>query len=395
MKLQRHPLALAAASAVLGSALLALAVHAADDKKSDKPAAAAKAALSVTTTTPQTATLPLRIGANGNIAAWQEASIGTEANGLRLAEVKVGVGDVVKRGQVLAVFAPDTIQAELNQTRATVGEAEATLAEAAANAQRARELATTGALSAQQINQYLTAERTAKARLDATRAAAKVQELRLRQTQVLAPDHGVISSRSATVGAVMPAGQEMFRLIRQGKLEWRAEVPSVDLGRVKPGMTVSVIAPNGNRIAGKVRMIGPTVDDKTRNGLVYVDLLADGEAKAGMFARGDFEIGTGQALTLPQSAVQLREGFSYVMRVGADAKVAETKVTVGRRVGDKVEITGGLDPSARVVASGGAFLADGDVVRVVEAAPPKATAGTTTNASGTAAAATAATAATK
>src|SRR5205814_4058316 len=154
-------------------------VHAADEKKADKPgtaASAAKSALTVTTTTPQTATLPVKFSANGNIAAWQEASVGTEANGLRLAEVRVGVGDRVRRGQVLATFAPDTIQADLNQTRAGVAEAEATLAEASANAQRARELSTTGALSAQQINQYLTAERTAKARLDATRAAAKVQE---------------------------------------------------------------------------------------------------------------------------------------------------------------------------------------------------------------------------
>ena len=93
-----------------------------------------------------------------------------------------------------------------------------------------------------------------------------------------------------------------------------------------------------------------------------------------MFARGDFEIGSGSALILPQSAVLLRDGFSYVMRVGPDSKIAETKVAVGRRVGDKVEITAGVDAASRVVASGGAFLADGDVVRVVGAAPAKAAA---------------------
>ena len=385
MKFQRLPLAMALAGAALGAAVLGLVVQAADDKKADPAAAAAspaKAALSVTVTTPQTIGLPLRVSANGNIAAWQEASIGTEANGLRLAEVRVGVGDVVKRGQVLAVFAPDTIQADLNQTRATVAEAEANLAEASANAQRARELATTGALSAQLINQYVTAERTAKARLDAMRAAAKVQELRLRQTQVLAPDSGVISSRNATVGAVLPAGQELFRLIRQGRLEWRAEVPSIDLARIKPGMPVTVVAPSGSQIVGKVRMVGPTVDDKTRNGLVYVDLLSAGEARHGMFARGDFEIGSGLAMTLPQSAVQLRDGFSYVMRVGSDGRVAETKVAIGRRVGDKVEITSGLDASAKVVESGGAFLADGDAVRVVEAPPAQAGGRAATGAAG-------------
>jgi RND family efflux transporter MFP subunit len=394
MKLSRSHAGMALAAAVAATALVAIAVHAADDKPGKAASAPAKAALTVTAVTPQMATLALKISANGNIAAWQEASIGTEANGLRLAEVRVGVGDVVKRGQVLAVFAPDTVQADLNQVRAVVAEAEARLAEASADAQRARELSQTGALSAQQINQYLTAERTARARLDAQRAAAKVQELRLRQTQVLAPDHGIISARSATVGQVMPAGQEMFRLIRQGRLEWRAEVSSNELAHIKPGMPVAVLTPGGTPVAGKVRMVGPTVDDKTRNGLVYVDLLASGDAKAGMFARGDFEVGAGQALTLPQAAVVLREGFSYVMRVGPDGKVSEVKVTLGRRVGDRVEVTGGLDPSGRVVASGGAFLADGDTVRVVEAPPPKvatrapaaSTNGAAANAAGTAAA---------
>ena len=371
MKLQRNTLVALTVAALFGAALVAFGVRAADDKK---PASAPKPALTVTVTKPQVASLPLRISANGNIAPWQEASVGTEANGLRLAEVRVNVGDVVKRGQVLATFAPDSIQADVAQIRASVAEAEATLAEAAANAQRARELDSTGALSAQQINQYVTAERTAQARLQAQRAAAQVQQLRLRQTQVLAPDNGIISGRSATVGAVLPAGQELFRLIRQGRLEWRAEVAAADLARLKPGLPVSlsVAAPAAGAtatapIAGRVRMVAPTVDAQTRNGIVYVDLVAPGEARAGMFARGDFEIGSGQGLTLPQSAVQLRDGFSYVLRVGADSKVSEAKVGVGRRIGDRIEITGGLDAASRVVASGGGFLGDGDTVRVVEA----------------------------
>jgi len=357
------------AAALLGAA--ALAVRAADDKKPAAPAAA-RPALSVTTTQPKPATLPLRVAANGNIAAWQEAIIGTEANGLRLAEVRVNVGDVVKRGQVLATFAPELMQADVAQIRAMVAEAEAALADASANAARARELQTSGALSDQQINQYLTAERTAQARLDAQRAQANVQRLRLGQTQVLAPDDGVISARSATVGAVLPAGQEMFRMIRQGRLEWRAEVAAPDLAKLKPGMAASVTPAGGAAIGGKVRMVAPTVDPQTRNGIVYVDLGASRDARAGMFARGEFEVGTGQGLTLPQSAVLLRDGFSYVLRVGPDARVVETKVTVGRRIGDRVELTGGLDADARVVASGGGFLSDGDTVRVVEASVPAA-----------------------
>jgi RND family efflux transporter MFP subunit len=347
----------------------AFSVRAADDKKA---ASAPKAALTVTVTQPLTAKLPLKITANGSIAAWQEASVGTEANGLRLAEVRANVGDVVKRGQVLAVFASDTVKADAAQVNASVAEAEAALAEAAANAQRARELQPSGALSAQQITQYLTAERTAQARLQAQRAAAQVAQLRLAQTQVVAPDAGVISSRSATVGAVLPAGQELFRLIRQGRLEWRAEVPSSDLVRVKVGLPATVAATSGGApVTGKVRMVAPTVDAQTRNGIVYVDLGASTEVKAGMFARGEFDVGSSDALTLPQSAVVLRDGFNYVLKVGPDSKVTQAKVAVGRRVGERIEITSGLDAAAKVVAAGGGFLSDGDTVKVVDAAAAK------------------------
>jgi HlyD family secretion protein len=374
-----RPMAMSLVALAVVALSLLEPVGAADDKKAgaadDKKAASApvKAALSVNVVRPVPATLPLRVTANGNIAAWQEASIGTEANGLRLAEVKVNVGDVVKRGQVLATFAPDTLRADVAQMRAAVAEAEATLADASANAQRARGLQATGALSDAAINQYLTAERTAKARLDAQRAGAQMQQLRLKQTQVLAPDAGVISARGATVGAVLPAGQELFRMIRQGRLEWRGEVAAADMASLKPGMAATVTAGGAPAIKGTVRMVAPTVDPATRNGLVYVDLpaaaTAEGGARAGMFARGEFEIGSGSGLTLPQSAVLLRDGFSYVLRVGADSKVSQVKVGVGRRVGDQIEIISGLPAGAAVVAAGGGFLADGDTVRVVEPAP--------------------------
>lgn len=352
------------------AALLAGAALVAVRAGNDKPAAAApRPALSVTTVQPQAATLPLKVVAIGNIAAWQEAIIGTEANGLRLAEVRVNVGDAVKRGQVLATFKPDLMQADVAQLRAMVAEAEAALAEAAANAQRARELKDSGAISEQQINQYYTAERTAQARLDAQRAVARVQQLRLSQTRVLAPDDGVISARSATVGAVLPAGQELFRMIRQGRLEWRAEVAAPDLAKVKPGMKARITPSGGSVLDGTVRMVAPTVDPQTRNGIVYVDLARSPEARAGMFARGEFDIGHRRGLTLPQSAVLLRDGFSWVQRIGPDHRVQSVKVVTGQRVGERIEIVDGIDAGTRVVAEGGAFLSDGDLVRVVDAAP--------------------------
>jgi len=361
---------LVATLAAVGILVAAVAVRAADVAKpasASASAPAAKPALTVAVTQPQKAALPLTVAANGSLFAWQEASVGAESNGLRIADVRVNVGDAVKRGQVLATFAVEMMQADLAQTQAAVAEAEATAAEAAANAQRARELQASGALSAQQINQYLTAERTAQARLQAQRAGLRVQQLRVAQTQVLAPDSGVISARSATVGAVVPAGQELFRLIRQGRLEWRAEVPASDLASLKAGQSVRITPAGGTAVTGKLRMVAPTVDAATRNGLVYVDLPTTAAVKAGMFARGEFDLGSGNGLTLPQTAVQQRDGFSYLFTVDKDNKVRQQKVSVGRRVGDRIELTSALDANAQVVVAGGGFLAEGDTVRVVAA----------------------------
>jgi HlyD family secretion protein len=367
---------LAIISAALLSALGAAGLVA-QQVRAQRPAVAAPArpALSVSTTRPQAHRLPLTVAANGSITAWQEASVGSEASGWRLAEVLVNVGDTVKRGQPLARFAAEMVRAELAQSRAGLAEAEAVAAEAAANAGRARELQSSGALSAQQIQQLLTAERTASARVEALRAALEVHKLRLAQTEVLAPDDGIVSARMATVGAVVPAGQELFRLIRGGRLEWRAEVAATEIAAIKPGQAVRVQPAGAPALVGRVRMLAPTVDAATRNALVYVDLPASpGAVRAGMFARGDFEIGHSDALTLPQSAVLLRDGFAWVLKVGADGRVQQAKVGVGRRVGDLVEVTGGVDAGSPVVASGGAFLADGDLVRVVAGPPPAASA---------------------
>jgi len=324
--------------------------------------------LTVTVTSPQRADWPQTVSANGGIAAWQEAVIGAEVPGLRLTEVAVQVGDRVRRGQLLARLQSATTEAEAATTRANIAEAEASLAEAQANAERARQLQATGAISAQQIQQYTTGEQTARARVAALKARADADRVRLAQTRIVAPDDGVISARAATVGAVVQPGQELFRLIRQQRLEWRAEVAATDLVKLAAGMPVTVTPAGGRAVTGKLRMVAPTVDAQTRNGLVYVDLPDPGDAKAGMFARGEFEIGRASGLMLPQGAVLQRDGFSYVFLVGADNRVQQQKVQVGRRNGDQVEVASGLDANARVVAAGAGFLADGDTVRVVAAA---------------------------
>ncbi len=341
-----------------------------DAAKADKSGAApavAKAALTVTAVQPTISSLALKLAANGNVAAWQEASIGAEANGLRLTQVLVNVGDTVKKGQLLATFAGDAVQADVAQAKASLMEAQANALDAAGNAERARTLQNTGALSTQQINQYLTAEKTAAARVQAAQATLNAQGVRTQNTQVRAPDNGVISARGATVGAVVGAGAELFRMIRGGRLEWRAEVTSNEIAGIKPGSKATVTAASGAQVEGTVRTIAPTVDASTRNALVYVDLPANAGVKAGMFAKGEFAMGAADALTLPQQALVLRDGFTYAMRVEPNNKVVQVKLETGRRVGDSVEIKQGAKTSDRFVASGAAFLADGDTVKIVDA----------------------------
>jgi RND family efflux transporter MFP subunit len=279
----------------------------------------------------------------------------------------------VKKGQVLAVFAHEQVQADLAAAQASVGEATAAAADAKANAERARSLKGTGALSEQQYSQFMVAEQSAVARLEMAKAQLTNQQIRFRNTQVMAPDDGQITARGATVGAVAGVGTELFRMIRGGRLEWRAEVTATEVGQIKPGAKAKVTAASGVATEGRVRQIAPSVDAQTRSVLVYVDIAAKPGIKAGMYGKGEFEMGSSAANTLPQGAVVMRDGFAYVMVAGkapnqADAsmvRLSQVKVVTGRRVGSQVEVLSGLPADAQVVASGVAFLADGDIVKVV------------------------------
>lgn len=361
-----HRIALIGA-VILAIAVLVMALNIGGENDNPQGEVAAAPVLSVVMTHAQVSTLPRRIPATGNIAPWQEASVGTEAEGLQLTEVKVNVGDRVRRGQVLAVFKPDMVAADLAEAQASVAQAQAQSMEAEANAQRARSLDASGAISAQQVNAYVVAARTARARLEAAKAIEQRNRLRLAQTRVLAPSDGIITARAATVGAVMPSGQELFRLIKDGRLEWRATIAVSDMPQLASGQVAEISVHGQPPIQGRLRIVAPSIDSQTHNGLAYVDLPANSQVRAGSFARGFFEVGEGQALTVPQRAVLLRDGFNYVARLDPKAKVLMTKVSVGRRVGDRVEITGGLEPSEPIVASGLSFLSEGDTVKVVRA----------------------------
>lgn len=344
---------------------------------------APKPALSVAVVSPQPQTWSRTLSATGSLAAWREVQVGTEASGQRIERVLVDVGQRVKKGELLAQLARASLEADLAATRASLAEAEASAQEISATAARTLSLAGTDAVSASQLDQARAAQAGALARVASLKARAQADELRLSHTRVVAPVDGVITQRDAVEGALPQPGQALFQLIRDGRLEWRAEVPAAELAQVSPGQRVRITPAGTGSIEGRVRLVAPTVDPATRNGRVLVDVQANGQARAGMFARGEIVLGEAPVLTLPQSAVLLRDGFAYVFKVeteGKDSKtskVRQIKVQLGERQADRVAVRSGVAATDRVVTQGVGFLADGDTVRVVPATPAAPSATTT------------------
>ena len=334
-----------------------------------KPAAAAietaRAALTVTTLKPEVRVWSDRVTASGSVAAWQEAIIGAEIGGLRLAEVMANVGDRVKKGDVLARFADEMVLNGIHQQEAALDEAKARSADADLKAQRAIKLNESGAMSLQDRQQIETAAKTAEAQMKTAEAKLEAEKLKLGYTRVRAIDDGVISSRTATVGAVSQTGSELFRLIRRNRLEWHAELPEQQLQQVRTGQTVIFHPLDGHpSVHGTVTRIAPMLDAQSRNGTAYVELPGGNGMRAGMFVQGEFLVGKSDALTVPQSSVIMRDGYAYVFRLGKDDHVEQVKVTTGRIRGERIEITSGMASDAAIVGQGAGFLMDGDLVRV-------------------------------
>jgi RND family efflux transporter MFP subunit len=333
---------------------------------------AAKASLSVEATTPVSVQWPMTLVLNGSIYAWQEALVSAEISGLRIQQVLVDVGAQVSKGQPLVLLADETVKADLQKQLATVEKDKAALAEAKSNADRAQEIKDSGALSAQKINEYVIALQTARANLALSEAELENQRIRIRQTKVVAPDDGVVSARSANLGNVVSSGTELFRLIRQSRIEWRGEVNADQQAALHAGQAVNLTLPGGKTVAGKVRLLSPIVDNNTRNALVYVDIPKD-SAKPGMYVQGKVDVGQQTGLAVPLSAVTYRDGFAYVFLLSqADAqgvsKITQRKVQTGRTRGEQIELLSGIESGAKLVLSGGAFLNDGDAVKVITSA---------------------------
>jgi RND family efflux transporter MFP subunit len=369
-KLHRNMLVVVGVVVVAAAAIVLIAPKPAAD--APPPRASTASALTVELVSADSRSWPQTLQASGAVAAWEEVVISPETGGLRIAELAVNVGQRVAKGQLLVRLADDTVRAELAKQEALVAQAEASLQQAAGNLKRAQAVDLAGAIAPQKLDEYQASEATARASLASARADLQSARLKLAQTRLLAPDAGIVSSKSGIVGNVAGAGTELYRLIRQGRIEWRAELDARQLAAVRPGQPARVELPGGQVIKGQVWLVSPTLSTTTGRGMAYVSLAAEGAtsgaAKVGVFASGTIELATQPAVTLPEAAVILRDGRAYVYVIGSDGKAASRPVITGRRQDGRVEIVSGLEGASRIVAKGGAFLSDGAVVSVVAAA---------------------------
>jgi RND family efflux transporter MFP subunit len=346
------------------STLLLLAACGA--KKNETPAA--KPALTVTATSVQLQSMPRRVDVSGTVAAWREVPVGAETGGLEAVAVLADEGGYVRQGQVLVKLNDKVLRAQLKQQDAAVASAQAVLARDTAALKRAQTLADQGWMARSSLDTALANQRTAEAQLQTAQAARGETLARLEQTEIRAPVNGLIAARSVVQGQIVAAGTELFRIVRDGRIELNGQVPEADLPFVRPGMNARVTGEQGREAAGVVRLVTPQVDPQTRLGLARIALPASSGLLPGNFARASIDVGAQPAVVAPQAAVVFREGRPGVYVLDARSRVHFAPVRTGARTGELVELVSGVEPGKRVVVQGAGFLGDNDLVSVGAAA---------------------------
>lgn len=332
--------------------------------QSSSATGARDAVLTVTAAEMQPVELARTITMNGGIYAWQDVIIASEVGGYRVAEVNVDVGDRVKRGQVLVELSTALLAADVATKQAMVRQREAEVVNAEAALQRGESLSAMNVLSQADLDRLKSEALAKRAGVESARADLEASSVRLKFTNVTAPDDGVITARMVTVGQIAQAGGEMLRLLRNNRIEWRGEVPESRLGDLAPGQPVIVTTADGKVVNGSIRVVAPTIATANRTGLVYADLPPNDQLRPGMFARGEVEIGRSPAFTVPLQSVVSSDGYSYVFVMKPDNTVERRRVDVGAVRAAEIEVVNGIKGGEMIVGKGAGFLKDGDLVNV-------------------------------
>ncbi|MBX3582476.1 MAG: efflux RND transporter periplasmic adaptor subunit [Rhizobiaceae bacterium] len=334
------------------------------------------------------------LAVNGTIVARAEAAVGTDLGGLTVLALNADEGDVVKRGDVLAVLDRSMLdtqlaqinasraQAEANiaQMRAQIGDASVGVRQAQETLERAEALRKKGFAPEAQKDNAVNALDSARAKLDSAEKALAASEAQLAvidaqkqnvlvqisKTDLRAPADGLVLARNATLGGVvMAGGAPLFRIAIDGDFELEANVPETELPRLSSGMVAKVTIPGLDApVSGTIRRISPEVNQASRLGSIRIALGRTHAARAGNFARGEIILMHRAGLAVPASAVMYTGTDAYLQRV-EDGRVESRQVSLGVRSGGLVEIRSGLAEGDEVVSRAGTFVADGDLVTPV------------------------------
>ncbi|MDI1252283.1 efflux RND transporter periplasmic adaptor subunit [Thermomonas sp.] len=348
--------------------VLTVAVATAACSKDDKAVEAAPTGAMAVTVVPATSRQIQRsMLVSGPVAAWEEMQLGVEVSGLRVTALNVDVGQQVRKGELLLQIDHRSLDSDLAQANASLREAEAGASLARSQLARGELLVKDKYISATQLDELRASRMQGDARVGTARAMRDNAALRRSFADLRAPDDGVISKRLVQPGQVVASGSELLRLIRQGRLEWRAELAETELARVKPGDRIQLATRDGKTVIGSVRAVSPGVDASTRTGTIHADLPQPEGLQSGTFLQGRIDTGTAQAITVPTAAVVQRDGHPNVFTVDAKGIVHRLRIRTGGTDAGHVEVLDGLKAGDRVVNDGAGFLGDGDSVRIVEA----------------------------
>jgi RND family efflux transporter MFP subunit len=352
-----------------------------------RPHGAAQAAVSeknntvpplITAVTPQFGPVSTAVSVTGQISARNDIPIGIESDEGRIAAVLAEPGDRVHKGQVLARLNPITAQTQVDSATASLDELKATAAVAEAEwarTQRARD-----SFSVEEAERRRTSAVTAAAKVKAAEAQLADAQNRMAHTTVLAPEDGIVLTRTAEVGQIaVPGTTVLFRLARNGEIELRGQVAEQEMPLLKVGQVAEVRLDGvAQPFTGKVWQIGAIIDPTTRQGIVRIALpAADQNLRPGAFARAAIQSGMTVGAIVPQTAVLSDEQGNYAMIVNAQQKIERRAVTVAGARSEGLLVSAGLNNTDQVVAIAGAFLRIGEQVVVAPSAAVAPTAAST------------------
>ena len=335
-----------------------------DEKKDEKAGGGSRQTISAATVA-QT-NLNRTVTASGTVSAWEEVPVAAETGGLTAVAVYVDEGSYVRQGQPLVQMNDVLLRAQLQQQQAQVQLAQANVARDDAALDRAQQLKERGFLSQASLDTALANQRASNANLAAARATLAQTQTQLSQATIRAPVGGLIISRSVTKGQIISAGTELFRMVRDGRLELDAQVPETELALIRAGQSATVSSSEAGQTTGSVRIVTPEVNATTRLGLARISLAPGAQLRPGMFARADIAVGDQPATTVPTGAVLYRENKPGVFVVNGDSTVHFQPVTVLSRTEAQTAVSG-VAVGVRVAVDGAGFLNEGDRVNVAQA----------------------------